>query len=186
MGVQLREEGHVATTMGPGGQGPGNDPIPLGYVGPQNAPNLKPIAWLQKGIILCILTQIITFCGLGILGMMIKQQNGTPPTIGMGLFSVACDFLFFAAWIAGTVFTFMLAISLYNTGTGVVMGLNVFSSMLGPDCSAGRQRKSNESSATPRRQSRIFRGESVEDFIVDSLTSKPRMYMAGLPSHRPS
>jgi|SRR5580658_7597184 hypothetical protein len=99
---------------GQGGQGPGGQPpLPLGYSTPAGgAVDLKKIALQQRGIILCILSIIILYVLIFTVG------RGGPPII-MAVFGL----VYLGVVITAAVFTFMLAISVYNTGMGIVMGI---------------------------------------------------------------
>ena len=69
---------------------------------------MRYVATRQKGVIFCILAQIV----------LVVLQFVFPPDLRLfvGLASMAAS-------VAGTVFVFMLALRLYSTATGVVLGV---------------------------------------------------------------
>ena len=77
--------------------------------GDNKAPeDLRAIAKFQKGILLCILTEMLMFG----LSAAVGQKFG--PLFAIG---------FLAASIAATVFVFLLAMKIYSTGMGVFLGI---------------------------------------------------------------
>jgi len=70
--------------------------------------DLLRVAQSQKGIIICILVQLVTFVFQFALPIEIR------PILGLGFFGVG---------VVGTVFVFMLAIRVYGTGMGIFLGI---------------------------------------------------------------
>jgi hypothetical protein len=81
--------------------------VPLNYAPPARN-DLRQIAIQQKVIIYCILGYIV----FGMLQFVLPQELKL-----IGLLAIA------AVGITATVFVFMLAISIHNTGLGIVLGL---------------------------------------------------------------
>jgi hypothetical protein len=79
--------------------------------------DLKKIATQQRAIMLCILTEIV---------IAILRFGVTMPLAG-----VVLSLLYLAVAVIGAVFIFMLAISLYNTGAGIVLGILTLIPLLG-------------------------------------------------------
>ena len=106
-------------SQGPMGQGPAAPP-PLGYAAPRmGGVPLKKIATQQRTIMFCILGEIILMIALMSLAK-------TSPFVAM-----ACALGYWAVVITAVVFIFMLSITLYNTGTGVVLGILVLIPVVG-------------------------------------------------------
>jgi hypothetical protein len=95
------------------------DPIPLGYAVPPSGPDLRRIAFQQRAIILCILVMLV--CALLEASVTASGLFFLRP-IGL-VIMLGAPWLYLASIITGAVFVFMLAISLYNTGTGIAMGI---------------------------------------------------------------
>jgi hypothetical protein len=93
-----------------------SNPPPLNYATPPGGPNLRDIATKQKGIILCILAEIVIF----VLQFFIPL--GLRPILGL---------VYLCAAIAATVFIFMLATTIYSTGVGVVLGILTLIPLIG-------------------------------------------------------
>lgn len=105
----------------PMGQRPGQAPTMLPYATPSPvAINLRQVATAQRGIMLCILAEFI----IGIL--RVAGVTGGVPIMVIGL-----TLVYFAVAIVGAVFLFKLAILLYNTGVGVVLGILTLVPLLG-------------------------------------------------------
>jgi hypothetical protein len=81
---------------------------PLGYAPPPPRNDLRTIAMQQKAIMYCILGYIV---------FVILQIALPFPLNLMATFGVL------AAMITGAVFVFMLALSLHNTATGIILGI---------------------------------------------------------------
>jgi hypothetical protein len=106
-------------SQGPMGQGPGTPPPP-GYATSRMAGvPLKKIATQQRAIMFCILGEFL----LGIALMMFARTNP--------LLAMACALAYWAVVITAVVFIFMLSITLYNTATGVILGILVLIPLLG-------------------------------------------------------
>lgn len=82
-------------------------PTPLNYAPPARN-DLREIAKRQRAIMICILIYIIAVIGQFIL----------PPELRI-IVSIAI----LAVMVTATVFVFMLAIALYSTGVGIVLGI---------------------------------------------------------------
>ena len=78
--------------------------------------DLKSVAMYQKGVLVCILINLIV-----IFGRFFVPEN---VQLFMGL-------LYIPVGLAGTVFIFLLAIKLYSTGLGVLFGLLTFIPCIG-------------------------------------------------------
>lgn len=78
--------------------------------------DLKSVAMYQKGVLVCILINLIV-----IFGRFFVPEN---VQLIMGL-------LYIPVGLAGTVFIFLLAIKLYSTGLGVLFGLLTFIPCIG-------------------------------------------------------
>ena len=78
--------------------------------------DLKKVAVYQKGILVCILINLIV-----IFGRFFVPQS----------FQLMMSLLYIPAGLAGTVFIFLLAMKVYNTGLGVLFGLLTFVPCLG-------------------------------------------------------
>ncbi|MDB5297180.1 MAG: hypothetical protein JWO31_3163 [Phycisphaerales bacterium] len=85
-------------------------PPPLGYATPSAAPraDLRTIAQRQRALMFCI---------LGYLALVVARFV-LPPSLSILLALAA-----FAVSITAAVFVFMLALSLYSTGVGVLLGI---------------------------------------------------------------
>lgn len=70
--------------------------------------DVRSVAVYQKGILVCILLQILAYVALALM----------PPEMRL-----LAQLAIFGASITGTVFVFLLAIKVYGAGLGVVLGL---------------------------------------------------------------
>jgi hypothetical protein len=86
----------------------GYAPQQLGYAPPPPRTDLRTIAVRQRVIMWCILAYIVLIFG----------QFAFPPELRL-----IPALLAMAASVTAAVFVFMLAIALYNTGAGIVLGL---------------------------------------------------------------
>ncbi|MHB1037970.1 MAG: hypothetical protein ACYC35_26375 [Pirellulales bacterium] len=73
--------------------------------------DLRSIASYQKGILVCILVYLVTVIGQFVL------PEGIWLFVALGVFAVG---------IAGTVFVFLLAMKVYSTGVGILLGILSF------------------------------------------------------------
>jgi hypothetical protein len=83
-------------------------PMPLGYAPPAPRNDIREIAKRQRAIQICILVYICAVVG----------QFIVPPELRIIPALIALVVI-----ITATVFVFMLAIALYNTGVGIVLGI---------------------------------------------------------------
>ncbi|HWE96988.1 MAG TPA: hypothetical protein VG269_23705 [Tepidisphaeraceae bacterium] len=83
-------------------------PSPLNYAGPPPRNDLRNIAVRQKAIMYCILAYIALIIG----------QFALPPELRIIVVLLAAG-----ASLTAAVFVFMLAIAVYNTGIGIVLGI---------------------------------------------------------------
>ena len=83
---------------------------------PVGRTDLRTIAIRQRVIICCVLAYIVA----------VVMQIVIPPP-----FNALASLLVLAAGITGAVFVFMLAIALYNTGAGVVLGILTLIPLIG-------------------------------------------------------
>ena len=90
-------------------------PSPLNYARPQRN-DLRDIARRQRAIMLCILAEIVLIICYVVLPDPLK------------LFA---RIAIFAAQITAMVFVFMLAIAIYNTGVGIVLGILTLIPLIG-------------------------------------------------------
>lgn len=98
-------------------QQPPSPPQVLGYSTPQPVRgDLRAIAMRQKAIIYCILAYLL----------LVLSQFALPPELRIlpGLAAIVVS-------ITGAVFVFMLALSLYNTGVGIVLGILTLIPLIG-------------------------------------------------------
>jgi hypothetical protein len=82
--------------------------------------DLKRVAVYQKGLLVCILVQLILF--IAVFLIIEVSQFAIPPEdrfILLHLFNLAYSLVA----ITGTVFTFLLAIKVYNVVAGALLGL---------------------------------------------------------------
>jgi hypothetical protein len=70
--------------------------------------DLRSVAYYQKGILVCILIYVSAF----ILGVFLPP--GARPLVQIGVLGVG---------LAGTVFVFLLAMKVYGTALGIVLGI---------------------------------------------------------------
>jgi hypothetical protein len=95
-------------------------PNPLQYATPSGPMiDLKKVAKQQRTLIYCILTEIL---------LMVARiaVSGSIPMLGL-LFAL----IYLGVAVTAAVFIFMLAISLYNVGLGVVLGILALIPLLG-------------------------------------------------------
>jgi predicted RNA-binding Zn-ribbon protein involved in translation (DUF1610 family) len=79
----------------------------------------KTIAAVQRNLMTCILIQIVTFIGLFVLRSMVAQSHD--PLLSLLLL---CDSIaLIVVAIGGVVCTFILAMRLYSTGVGILLGV---------------------------------------------------------------
>lgn len=98
-------------------QNPGGYPAPLNYARPMPPrTDLREIASRQKAI---------QFCILGYIACAILVYALPRPINGFAALGVI------ASAVAGAVFVFLLALSLYSTGVGVVLGICMFIPLIG-------------------------------------------------------
>jgi hypothetical protein len=98
---------------------PGGSPQYLGYATPRpEAVNLHRIATQQRAINPCILAEIIS------LVVVCSGSHLVP----IAMFAVL---IYWIAHIVGVVYAFMLAISLYDTAMGIVLGILTLVPLLG-------------------------------------------------------
>jgi len=92
--------------------------MPLNYATPFYAPrtDLREIAMRQKGVMICILGYVAAFIMRIAMPMELRI---VPALVGV------------AAVVTGAVFVFMLALAVYNTGTGIVLGLLTLIPLIG-------------------------------------------------------
>ncbi len=76
--------------------------------GKKSSDDLKSVAKFQKGILLCILAEMLFF------GLQMGAPQQLRPVISLG---------FLAASLVATVFVFLLAMKVYSTGMGVFLGI---------------------------------------------------------------
>ena len=88
---------------------------PLNYAPPARN-DLRQIAVRQKAIMYCILGYIVFF----VLGFVLPEELRVIAGLGV-----------IAAAITGAVFVFMLAISIYNTAAGILLGLLTMVPLIG-------------------------------------------------------
>ncbi len=101
----------------------------MGYDNPYEAPaspvvgvksgkveDLRGVAWYQKGIIACILVQLLFIIGLFTVPEELR------PLAQLALIPIG---------LASTVFLFLLAIKVYGTGIGILLGILTFVPCLG-------------------------------------------------------
>lgn len=103
----------------PPGDGP---PQSLEYAAPLRGAGvyLRQVAAQQRAINLCILAEIVI-----LVGRVFSIQSGA------WKMAMAISIVYLAVAIVGAVFLFTLAISLYNTGVGVVLGILTLVPILG-------------------------------------------------------
>ena len=87
---------------------PPSAPLEVTGVNRGTREELKKVAQYQKGVLFCILFQI-----LGGIGQIVVPEE-LAVFFGLSVFVVA---------IAGMVFVFLLAINVYSTGTGILLGI---------------------------------------------------------------
>jgi hypothetical protein len=80
---------------------------------------IRQIAQQQRGIIYCILAEIIVV-------VLLVTVGRTAP-----LLALALDLAYVAVMVTGAVFLFMLSISLYNTAAGIILGILSLIPLLG-------------------------------------------------------
>ncbi len=84
--------------------------------GPRMDPaTLRTVAWSQKVIILCILAYLATLP----LGFALNAMPAELQLFG----NIVLAVFYLAASITATVFVFMMAVKVYSTGVGVLLGL---------------------------------------------------------------
>ena len=88
-------------------QSPSAEPSVVG-VRSGSREDLKAVARYQKGILVCILIYLIAMIGQFAIPADFR------PLIGLGILVVG---------LVGTVFVFLLAIKVYSTGVGVLLGI---------------------------------------------------------------
>ena len=81
---------------------------PSGSAAPFSRDDLRLVASRQKAIILCILIYLVALAAQFLLPHELR------PMLGIGVLAVG---------VVAAVFTFMLAIKLYGTGVGVLLGV---------------------------------------------------------------
>ena len=86
---------------------PSSAPSAIGVIS-GNREDLRSVAKYQKGILVCILVYLIAVIGQFVLPAEIRGLVGIPVLI---------------AGIVGAVFVFLLAIKVYGTGLGIVLGI---------------------------------------------------------------
>ncbi|MDB5329137.1 MAG: hypothetical protein JWP03_288 [Phycisphaerales bacterium] len=91
-------------------------PTPLNYAAPPPRNDLRNIAVRQKAIMYCILGYVALIVG----------QFALPPEL-----RIIVALLAMGVSITAAVFVFMLAISVYNTGIGIVLGILTLIPFLG-------------------------------------------------------
>jgi DNA-directed RNA polymerase subunit RPC12/RpoP len=77
---------------------------------------LRTIATTQKFLIICILVQVVMYL------VVMSQQRQRPPAPPSPMALVA-SLVLLIAWVAGIVCAFVLAIKVYKTAIGILMGL---------------------------------------------------------------
>ncbi len=97
--------------------------------------DLKSIATYQKGILVCILIYLLTIVG----NFFIPED--VQILLGLALAVLG---------VVSTVFVFLLAIKVYNTGVGILLGTIGPGSLPGIDCVARHQWQGDQDSATER------------------------------------
>lgn len=97
-------------------------PVVLQYSTPlRTGPSLKLVATYQRTFNLCILAQVVVFIAL--LGdVAVPQATAISDAIALA---------YRATVVTGAVFTFMLAIKLYDTGNGICLGILTLIPILG-------------------------------------------------------
>ena len=87
-------------------------PVPLGYALPPSraGPDIRKIAGMQRAVIYCILAEIL------IVIFRVAMNGNLTARVLIGL-------VYFAVGILAAVCIFGLAISLYNTALGIVLGV---------------------------------------------------------------
>jgi hypothetical protein len=95
-------------------QSPSTPPGPLQYATHTNVAmiDLKQVALQQRAVNLCILAEIV----VAMVRFALVSKASLPLALAMGM-------IYLAVAVIGAVFIFMLAISLYSTGAGIVMGI---------------------------------------------------------------
>lgn len=82
--------------------------------------DLRAVAFYQRGILLAILTQIVCY-GLMVAFGGVGGQSA--PGAAPNLTALVPALLVLAAGLAGVVFMFLLAMKVYSTGVGVLLGV---------------------------------------------------------------
>ncbi len=78
--------------------------------------DLRAVATYQKGILICILIYLIAvMCRFAI-------PEGLQPVLGLGILALG---------LVGTIFVFMLAVKVYSTGVGILLGILTFIPCIG-------------------------------------------------------
>ena len=88
----------------------------LGYAPPRPRDDLRTVAVRQKGVIYCILGYLV----------MALLQFILPPELGL-----LAALLAIGASITAAVFVFMLAITLYGTAVGIILGILTLIPLIG-------------------------------------------------------
>ncbi len=106
----------LGNPLGPG-QGstpPLPPPVPLGYAPPpvQEGPDIRKVAAMQRTIMYCILSEILI-----VIGRVTFATNGN--VTGLLLLGL----VYIVVGIIAAVCIFILALSLYNTALGIVLGI---------------------------------------------------------------
>jgi hypothetical protein len=83
-------------------------PNPLNYAAPPGGVDILAVAKRQRAILLCILSYLA----------LVMLQFALPPNLRLVLALLA-----FVVSITGAVFVFMLALTVYSTGVGIVLGI---------------------------------------------------------------
>ena len=88
-------------------QSPSSEPEVIGVLSGSRE-DLKSVAQYQKGILVCILIYLVAFFG------QFAIPEDFRPLLGLGVLLLG---------LVGTVFVFLLAIKVYSTGLGILLGI---------------------------------------------------------------
>ena len=106
----------------PPGFEPHGQPQVLSYAAPSATVDLRTIAVRQKAVIYCILAYIVV---VGARVTLVTARGDYAP------FELILALLQIGVYIATAVFTFMLAIALFNVAAGIILGIVSLIPLLG-------------------------------------------------------
>lgn len=103
-------------------------PVDTGAIGVNGGSrqDLRAVAQYQKGIMYCILANVVL-----IIINIVLRQGAANPGAGIALMSIAISICYLGVIIVQMVFIVMLSIKVYNIGVGIVAGLFSFVPCLG-------------------------------------------------------